>query len=228
MGSSITEKIYLISFDTSFQKEIETHQNLLESYVIKARIENLGANLVFIPPLGWVFLLGSKDIDNEKKMQGIKEALYEFLEIHSNGVIIFNGFNRIKEKKRLFLQSLSIDFLSLSDLSFPGIIAARNWDDVFLFLTRIAFREQVKDHIPDVGRQKSRKKLLADAQQFFIEGLTLCGSKKAQKLLKSFDNPIEIVESLLNSPDKIKSIKGFGENFVEKNHTLLNNHLKDD
>ncbi|UYP44713.1 hypothetical protein NEF87_000998 [Candidatus Lokiarchaeum ossiferum] len=228
MGSSITEKIYLISFDTSFQKEIETHQNLLESYVIKARIENLGANLVFIPPLGWVFLLGSKDIDNEKKMQRIKEALYEFLEIHSNGVIIFNGFNRIKEKKRLFLQSLSIDFLSLSDLSFPGIIAARNWDDVFLFLTRIAFREQVKDHIPDVGRQKSRKKLLADAQQFFIEGLTLCGSKKAQKLLKSFDNPIEIIESLLNSPDKIKSIKGFGENFVEKNHTLLNNHLKDD
>lgn len=228
MESSNNEINYLISFDTSFQKNIESHQSLIESYKINHSIQNLGKNMVFITPLGWIFLFGSTDINNEKKKQLIRENLLKFLDIHANGVIIFYGYNRIKEKNRLFLQDLYIFFLSYLNISFPGILPARTWDDVFLFLTRIAYREQVKDHIPDVGRQKSRKTLLAEAQQFFIEGLSLCGPKKAKKLLTSFENPMEIIESLLNEPEKICNLKGFGENFIEKNQTLLNNHLKDD
>ncbi len=228
MGSPKNEIKYLISFDLSFQAQVENHQNLIETVIIDAKFEDIGPNIISIAPQGWVFLFGSKDITSEKKKALIKGYLGHFLEEHPRGVIIFIGYNRVKEKSRLFLQELAIDFLLQFEKSFSGILPARSWDDVFLFLTRIAYREQIKDHVPDVGRQKTRKKLLVDAQQFLLEGLSLCGSKKAQTLLDSFGTPLEIMDVILNDPEKIRDLKGFGNLFIKKNQTLLQDHLREE
>ena len=85
----------------------------------------------------------------------------------------------------------------------------------------IAKRVQIEDKAPVLSRNKSKMPYLHDAQTFFIEGLLNCGPKKAKLLLKEMDVPDEIIQCILKYPEKIESIKGFGEEFISQNNNML-------
>jgi hypothetical protein len=206
----------------NFQNLIKQLENL-DFYIEKNEI---GKNIIQIPPNGGVLILKSKDLDGKSLLSNIDINIKEFFNLIPKGVIIYENFNRLGLKKRDIIQKMLFNQILNSESTFNGIIPTRNPSETALCIKSIAKREQIEDIPPILSRVKRKSKYLSDYQVFFIEGLLQCGTKKAKILLKVFDNPQEIINAILHYPDKISQIKGFGKKFIEINQKLLKNILK--
>ncbi len=101
----------------------------------------------------------------------------------------------------------------------------RNAVDSLQCLRSIARREQIRDVPPILSRVKGKAKSLRKAQEILLEGLILCGPNKTKQLIKTFKNPLEILDAITNHPDQITAIKGFGDKFIQSNQQLLNSNF---
>ena len=220
-----SKKLHVIIDGDSY----ENFQNLIEQlekldFCIEKK--EIGRNFIQIPPNGGVLILKSKDLDGKSLLSDMDKNMKEFFNLIPNGVIIYENFNRLGGKKRKLIQKLLYNQIFSSESTFNGIIPTRNPSETALCIKSIAKREQIEDLPPILSRTKRKSKYLSDYQVFFIEGLLQCGTKKAKALLKVFDTPQEIFNTILHDPDKISQIKGFGKKFIETNQKLLQNNLR--
>lgn len=203
-----------------------------------------------IPPRTAAFHLHSQDM-RTKSTEVIITKLMEFLKEYPEAIIIAEGFHRwgkANQEKwqqlmmQLFFQvisentdltscfgpnsssSSSSSFTSTISI-FPRFIPTRNAEDSVELLLRIAHREQVSDVAPTLSRVAGKRVFLAEAQEFFIQGLLNCGKKKAKQLLEKFDTPAAIFDTILNNPSEVAAIPGFGEKFIEANRKMLSEIL---
>ncbi len=220
-----SSKLHVIIDGESF----EYFQNLveqLEKLDFYIERKEIGKNFIQIPPNGGVLILKSKNLDVKSLLSDMDKKMNIFFNLIPNGVIIYENFNRLGEKKRKLIQKILYNQIFYSGSTFNGIIPTRNPSETALCIKSIAKREQVEDIPPVLSRTKRKSKYISDYQVFFIEGLLQCGTKKAKTLLKVFDTPQEIINAILHHPDKISQIKGFGKKFIEINQKLLQNNLK--
>ncbi len=203
--------------------------------------KSLGKNILEIPAIlpslhgnnGFIFYLSSDDFKTQTKRDNLLSAIQTFSSNFPQGIILIDAYNRLGVKNKQFVSSIPKILINLSStlskdntLYIPPIIPTRNLSDCCHFLRVFAKRLQVVDNPPTLSRVKSKPYLVYDAQKTLVEGLMNCGPKKAALLLKHFDSPREIIYAILNAPDLITSIKGFGKEFIEQNQEMLSKILK--
>ncbi|QEE17407.1 helix-hairpin-helix domain-containing protein [Promethearchaeum syntrophicum] len=206
----------------NFQKLIDELEKL-DFYVER---KGIGKKIVQIPPNGGVLILKSKDLEGKSSMSNIQKKMQDFFKLIPNGVIIYENFNQLGGIKRDLIQKILFNQIFNTESTFNGIVPTRKPSETALCIKSIAKREQIEDNPPILSRTKRKSKYLSDYQVFFIEGLLQCGPKKAKALLKVFNTPQEIINTILYDPDKISRIKGFGKKFIETNQKLLQGNLK--
>jgi len=190
--------------------------NLIEIPVILNIEEAKGDEAVFI------FRITSKLLRSQTKKEMVMQIIRDSVKANKEGFILVEGFYRFGKENRQFIQSIHENILSLPELpNLPSVIPTRNYKDSAYCIKSIAKRVQIEDKAPVLSRNKSKMPYLHDAQTFFIEGLLNCGPKKAKLLLKEMDVPDEIIQCILKNPEKIESIKGFGEEFISQNNNML-------
>jgi ERCC4-type nuclease len=182
---------------------------------------DLGQMIIEIPPKGAVLLYTAKYLSLSKNRAKNYSPFQKFITQYAEGVVIIERFERFGEKKRQFIQQLFLRYGLDYQGQFPGFIPTRSVQDTVACIQSIARREQREDLPPSLSRVKIASKYLYKAQEFFIEGLLLIGPKKSQTLLNRFDTPWAIIQAIINTPEIIVEIKGFGEQFIVKNRPLL-------
>jgi hypothetical protein len=185
----------------------------------------IGKNLIFIPPNGWILYLCAKDIPNDTNHHDLKTKYLEFHSEHPQGVCIIERYYRYGTNKKQYLQESFLDMFTNNKDLFFGVIPTNSTPESAFCIKTLASRIQIADNPPILARVSSSSPLLYKAQEFFIEGLLNCGSKKAKILLERFDTPNLIIQTILSEPDKILAIKGFGEKFITTNQTLLKKYF---
>ena len=205
------------SFHTQHPKLIQTLQEA-DFHLVYG---DLGPSTIEIPPHGAVMIYTAHTLSLAKTTTKNDLQFQQFITKYAEGVVIVEGFERFGEKKRQFIQHLFLRFGVESPDHFPSFIPTRSVKDTVACIRSIAKREQRVDLPPPLSRVKSASKYLHKAQEFFIEGLLQVGNKKAQVLLNRFDTPWNIIQTLINDPEKIIEIKGFGQQFIAKNRPLL-------
>ncbi len=182
---------------------------------------DLGQGIIEIPPKGAVLLYTAKNLSLSKNLAKNDQLFQKFVAQYTDGIVIIEGFERFGEKKRQFIQHLFLRYGLDHQGQFPGFIPTRSVQDTVACIRSIARREQQEDLPPSLSRVKTASKYIYKAQEFFIEGLLLIGPKKSQTLLDRFDTPWAIIQAIINTPEKIVELKGFGEQFIAKNRPLL-------
>ena len=211
----------MIYYSKSARKKEKELIELLgtEDFNFLTQEEELDQGIFQIPPNGMVLLLTSEDFQGDGRRKKTKTKILNF-----QNIIIIQGFVRFKEETRIYITQLFLSLLNLSStqqLNHLGFIPSRNMQDSALIIKSIAHREQVEDKPPDQGRNKPKKKYLYQAQEFFIEGLLNVGPKKVKLLLKEFKTPKAVIDAIINHPELIEGLHGFGPQFIENNQTLI-------
>ena len=194
-------------------------------------VAEVGKGVIQAPPEGWILRLDGTDFGSASNNAATEERMYQFKMAHPTGIILMEGYPRLGVAKKDLLRNMMVaNFPAPVDEfsgGFFGMIPTRNAEDSAFCIISLAKREQIEDNPPTLSRVRSKKKYLANAQEFFIEGLIHCGPKKAKLLLKKFDSPMAVIEALQNSTEEILEIKGFGKKFNEANKKLLEELLSD-
>ena len=188
-----------------------------------------------IPSQGAAYHLHSQDL-RSNSIEALITDIRNFIEKYPYGIIIAEGFHRWGESNRKKWQLLITNlFFTPLDIStaqskskhtaMPIFIPGRNTADSIEILLRIAHREQISDLPPKLSRISEKRVFLADAQIYLIKGLLNCGKKKAIKLLEKFDSPAAVFDAIINSPDEITAISGFGKKFIRPNQKMLSEIL---
>jgi len=207
--------------DFRFQKQHPSLVKTLQEAEFLLIYADLGYPIIEIPPNGAVLLYTAKNLSLSKKTEKNDLLFQKFIAKYADGVVLIEGFERFGEKKRNFIQHLFLQYGVKHREHFPGLIPTRSVNGTVACLRSIARREQREDLPPTMSRVKPSGKYLYKAQEFFIEGLLLIGSKKAQALLTRFDTPWAIIQAIIDTPERILALKGFGEQFIAKNQPLL-------
>lgn len=209
------------TLDFRFQNQHPSLIKTLKEAEFNLIYVDLGYPIIEIPPKGAVLLYTAKNLSLSKKNEKNDFLFQKFVSKYADGVVLIEGFERFGEKKRKFIQHLFLQYGVKYREHFPGLIPTRSVKDTVACLRSIARREQREDLPPTMSRVKSSSKYLYNAQEFFIEGLLLIGTKKAQALLTHFDTPWAIIKAIIDTPEQILALKGFGEQFITKNRPLL-------
>ena len=211
---------FVATLDSSFRHHPSLIQSMQEAE-FHLTYTDFGQNIIEIPPKGAVLLYTAKNLSFSKNSANNNLQFQKFVAKYADGVVLIEGFERFGEKKRHFIQHLFLQYGVKHQAHFPGLIPTRSVKDTVACLQGIARREQRVDLPPALSRVKTASKYLYKAQEFFIEGLLQCGPKKAKTLLLQFDTPWAIIQAIINTPEKIVNIKGFGQQFITKNRPLL-------
>ncbi|MHA1612920.1 MAG: hypothetical protein ACTSYU_12760 [Promethearchaeota archaeon] len=216
----------LFQFPLKISAKLKTVMTELMNQSAEILTVDHDSGLILIPPSGAALYIAAPDLGTSKKTAQLQSRIEEFFIHHVWGVIILEGFHRWGDKKRNSIQKMMLSiFLSQTDSACPILMPSRNAGDSAEILMRIAKREQIEDLHPILSRPRAKTVLLSKAQEYLIEGLLNCGSKKAKKLLTEFDSPNAIIWAILENPEKFDDIKGFGKKFVKDNSKLLGHFL---
>lgn len=218
MSNSSVDPPLSFVFDISNEKRRDKLLVALQQITPHIEYQGLGKGIIRIPPELVVMYLSADDLTGATSSDLISTRIRPFLENNPKRIIIFEGFHIIKEKKRTILAELTIDLFVSYNL---GIIPTRNAEDSMQCLRSLARREQIRDQPPSLGRVKHKPGSLLDSQATLLEGLIQCGPKKQKELMAHFSNPLDVLESIVDTPEKILEIMGFGEKFVTQNQKLL-------
>ena len=140
-------------------------------------------------------------------------------------MVIIERFPRFGEKKQNMIQEALLEIYFDSPDQFHGFIPSLGEEDTAFCLKTIAWRLQVEDKPPIMARVNSSTPYLWKAQEILVEGLLNCGPVKATALLEKFDTPMRIFNTILNNPEKILDMKGFGQKFINRNLRLIQDFL---
>jgi hypothetical protein len=217
----ILDKQVRIIFDANLKEKRTELVKFLVSENCDLDYDHLGDDIIHIPQNGWIMLLDRQNLASKKKLDTLVNNISVFKSLHPDSMVIFEGYIRLGENNRKKIQQIILNSLKAQGGRFQGMIPTRNHSDTTYCLISLAKREQIEDNPPDLSRLSAKSPYLAKIQQHFIEGLLQCGSKKALILLQSFNTPKEIVSTIINHPEKILKIKGFGKKFLEQNRELL-------
>jgi ERCC4-type nuclease len=205
-------------FDGSNDKRRDKLLVALQQIVPHIEYQDLGKGIIRIPPELVVMYLSAEDLTGVTSSELLSNRIHPFLEKYPKRIILFEGFHLIKDKKRAILAELTVNLFVSHNL---GIIPTRNAEDSMQCLRSLARREQIRDQPPSLGRVKHKPGSLLDSQATLLEGLIQCGPKKQKELMNNFLTPLEVLESIVDSPEKILEIMGFGEKFISQNQKLL-------
>jgi hypothetical protein len=209
-------------FDTTNEKRRDKLLNTLQQISPQIVFKPLGKGIIQIPPDLTVFYLTSDDLNHGSYQEFYINRIIPFLTQYPKRILLFEGFHLIKEKKQAFLAELTADLFLNHHI---GIIPTRNTEDTMQCLRSLARREQIRDQPPHLGRIKPKSRTLLDSQATLLEGLLQCGPKKQKELISNFSDPISIFDAIVDTPEKILAIMGFGEKFIDQNQKLLNTNL---
>jgi len=163
------------------------------------------------------------------------EQLLRLKETYPNAILILEGL----DDKAINYTGMKISSIygALAVVSYKlniAVIPTRNLEDTAIVIERIAFREQIKDHMPILSRRAPKMMSEDERRIFIIEGLVDIGPKKAKRLIDAFHTPdkvffaiknTEIIYTRTNNPKGIKGpldqLTGFGWKFVEKNKVII-------
>lgn len=108
-----------------------------------------------------------------------------------------------------------------------------NKTETAAMIFEIAKYQQKQTDFSGLSRSSPRKRSLLQKQEFLIQGLFNCGSKRSKQLMLEFKTPINIFEMIGNSHiiynkngkpkdyDYRKKIKGIGYKFIIENKKIL-------
>lgn len=208
----ILDKLTFIDDSDFINRLSEEHCNVT--------FDSLGPDLILIPPNVGIFHIKIKSITRKEHIQELVKRLDIFCTQFSKRIVILEGFgdNFAETDLGILMTGLMVQIV----LKIPqGFIPTRNAADTSLCIRSISRREQIADIPPILSRVKPKSAKIEEQRQILIEGLRLIGPKKATELLKNFPDPHTIFQAILQDPDKILAIKGFGPRFIEENQKLL-------
>jgi hypothetical protein len=217
LGDSEEPPLWFI-FDEKIDTKDQKLLDEVQKFNVKIDFEPLGKGAIRIPPKMMLLHLSAEDFKDPNGHQLLTERLIPFISQNPNHAILVEGFHLFKQKKQELIASILPELILTYN---TGLIPTRNAADTAQCLRSIARREQIRDNPPTLGRVKAKAKTLQDAQEILIEGLIQCGPNKSKLLLNQFDCPNDIFESLINHPENIEAIKGFGKKFIKSNQDLL-------
>ncbi|WP_457559554.1 hypothetical protein [Candidatus Harpocratesius sp.] len=218
---------YHIQSGTSLTQSQQKIVQILRNLGVNVSFSTISEKIFLIPPNGAVFLLNSNDL-RPKKIDNLLKYIKQFLYQYPMGIIIAENFQRWgNSTNEKFQNLLLLLFFKVNRSSniLPTFIPSRKIEDSVEILLRIAHREQVSDKPPTLSRISGKNIYLANAQINFIQGLLNCGRKKAEKLLEIFDSPYTIIRTIIDEPNKIEEIQGFGSKFISQNRKMLSDFL---
>jgi hypothetical protein len=213
-----------ISIDVDLETKSGDLSQSLNNIGCEVVYGKIGSHLIFIPPSGWILLLHADTIKTGNN-QNFKDLYLDFFKNHPLGVVIIEKLPRFGEKKQNLIQETLLEIFSDAPDQFHGFIPSLGEEDTAFCLKSIAWRLQVEDKPPILARINSSTPYLWKGQEIFIEGLLNCGPVKAKALLEKFDTPMQIFNTILNNPEKILAIKGFGQKFINRNLRLIQDYL---
>jgi Fanconi anemia group M protein len=156
-------------------------------------------------------------------------------EIYEHPIIILEG-GLEKAFKRSMMRPSSV-YGALSSLALEygvNVLPTDSPEATGILLHRLAYREQTKEERPIQLRSLDRSLPLNQQQVYLLSGLPQIGTTLAEELLRVFDNPINIIQELVNAEIHISAsgktkrllgpladVRGVGPTIVENTQKLL-------
>jgi len=175
-----------------------------------------------IPPKMGILYLIAEDFNEFNLSDFLTTIIEPFIQNYFSHIIIIENFSHFKEKKQEALVELSLVLFSKYQ---TGFISTRNFQDTAICLQSLAKREQILDIPPLISRVKKKSKTLLDSKKNVLQGLLNCGDIKIKILLNHFNSLKEIINAIVNEPEKISNLPHFGDKFITENRDLLTKYI---